>query len=91
VKQIICCLNSISSRVVTDVLWKLNKYSNITEGIDIEGGSKGWTSKSVTALQSALSSHLSSKIWLTLTHNSTVPINTKKLDTETGISLVVNF
>ncbi len=79
------------ARASTNAAWQFSESSKLTEDLSTEGGAKGWTSKSVTALQTALNSHLSSKISLSLTHNSKVPTGTKKLDTETAITLVVNF
>jgi len=79
------------ARAATNAAWQFSESSKLTEDMSTEGGAKGWTSKSVTALQTALNSHLSSKISLSLTHNSSVPTGTRKLDTETAITLVVNF
>jgi len=78
-------------RAATSAAWQFSESSKLTEDINTEGGGKGWTSKSVSALQTSLNSHLSSKISFSLTHNSVVPVNTKKLDVETAITLVVNF
>lgn len=79
------------ARVGTNLGWQFSESSKLSQDLNSEGGAKGWTTKSVTALQTALNSHLSSKISLSLTHNSKVPAGTKKLDTETAITLVVNF
>ncbi|MDX8406995.1 MAG: DUF481 domain-containing protein [Mariprofundaceae bacterium] len=79
------------ARAATNAAWQFSESSKLSEDLNTEGGARGWTSKSVTALQTALNSHLSSKISLSLTHNSSVPANTRKLDTETAITLVVNF
>jgi len=79
------------ARAATNAAWQFSEASKLTQDLSSEGGKKGWTSKSVTALQTALNSHLASKISLTLNHNSKVPTGTKKLDTETAITLVMNF
>ncbi len=79
------------ARAATNLGWQFSEASKLSEDLNVEGGAKGWTTKSVTALQTALNSHLSSKISLSLTHNSKVPAGTKKLDTETAITLVMNF
>jgi len=79
------------ARAASNVAWQFSEASKLSEDISSEGGAKGWTSKSVTALQTALNAHLASKISLTLDHNSKVPAGTKKLDIETAITLVVNF
>jgi len=79
------------ARASTDADWQFNESSKLTQDLNTEGGANGWTSKSVTALQTALNSHLASKISLSLTHNSQVPAGRKKLDTETAITLVINY
>ncbi|MDX8402295.1 MAG: DUF481 domain-containing protein [Mariprofundaceae bacterium] len=83
--------HEVVARASSQIAWQFSAASKLTEDLHTEGGAKGWTTKSVTALQSALNAHLSSKISLTLTHNSSVPAGAKKLDTESAITLVVNF
>jgi len=78
-------------RSATDVDWQFSEASKLTQDLSTEGGKKGWTSNSTTALQTKLNSHLASKIALSFKHNSKVPTGTKKLDTETAITLVLNF
>ncbi len=79
------------ARASSQFAWQFSEATKLTEDLRTEGGAKGWTSKSVTALQTALNAHLSSKISLALTHNSRVPAGVKKLDTESSVTLVVNF
>ncbi len=83
--------NEVVARASSQFAWQLSEAAKLTEDIRTEGGAKGWTSKSVTALQTALNAHLSSKISLALTHNSRVPAGVKKLDAESSITLVVSF
>lgn len=82
---------SVVARLATDVSWQFSKTSKLSETFSTEGGAKGWTTKSLTALQSALSEHLSSKISLGLTHNTKVPAGVKRLDSETMVTLVISF
>jgi len=83
--------NEAILRSATGLNWKINDSATFTQDISTEGGKSGWATESVTALQHALNSHLSSKISLKLNHNSKVPAGIKKLDVETAITLVVNF
>ncbi|ATX81057.1 putative salt-induced outer membrane protein [Mariprofundus ferrinatatus] len=78
-------------RSATGLNWKVSDSALFTQEISTEGGKSGWATESITGLQHALNSHLSSKIAVKLEHNSKVPAGIKKLDVETAITLVVNF
>jgi len=71
--------------------WKISDSAKFSEEVSEEGGKNGWVTKSTTALQTQVYGSLSSKIYFSLTHTSQVPAGKKKLDTETGISLVYAF
>ncbi len=75
----------------TRAQWQIADSATLIQKLSTEGGKSGWASKSVTALQQKINSHLASKISLTLEHNSKVPTGRKKLDIETAITLVVNY
>lgn len=83
--------NEAIMRSATMMAWQISDSAKLIEELSTEGGKSGWSSKSVTALQHKLNSHLSSKISLKMDHNSKVSGATKKLDVETAITLVVNF
>lgn len=78
-------------RSATGLNWKVNDSATFTQDVSTEGGKNGWATESITALQHALNSHLSSKIAVKVEHNSKVPALTKKTDVETAVTLVVNF
>jgi len=79
------------ARIATDIDLQLSEATTFTQDITSEGGVKGWTSKSVTSLRTALNAHVSSNISLTLNHNSRVPAATRKLDAETSVTLGLSF
>jgi putative salt-induced outer membrane protein len=83
--------NEAILRSATDVKWKINDTATLTQDLSTEGGKSGWASESITGLQHALNSHLASKMYVKVKHNTKVAAGIKKTDIETGIALVVNF
>ncbi len=83
--------NEAIMRSATALKWKISDSATFTQDLSTEGGKNGWATESVTALQHALNSHLSSKISFKVEHNSKVPATIRKTDLETAITLVVNF
>jgi putative salt-induced outer membrane protein len=78
-------------RVASSLIWTISKSATLTEDATVEAGRRGFVSKSVTALQNEIIGNLSSKISVTLEHTSQVPVGSKKLDTETAITLLYKF
>jgi len=83
--------NEAIMRGATGLNWKVSDSAVFTQDLSNEGGKNGWATESITALQHALNSHLSSKISLKVDHNSKVVAPVKSTDVETAITLVVNF
>lgn len=83
--------NEAVLRAQTDLALQIGEHSKLTEALSTEGGKSGWTTRSETALLNQLSGSLSSKVSLTLTHNSKVPAGKKKLDTQLALNLVYSF
>ena len=83
--------NELIMRSATALKWKISDSATFTQDLSTEGGKSGWATESVTALQHALNSHLSSKISFKVEHNSKVVAPIKSTDLETAITLVVNF
>jgi len=79
------------ARATGDLVWTITDHAKLTEEAQVEAGRNGFVSKSVTALQNEIIGNLSSKIAMTLRHTSQVPAGTKKLDTETAITLLYKF
>jgi len=78
-------------RAASNLTWTISKSATLTEDATVEAGRSGFVSKSVTALQNEIIGNLSSKIAVTLEHTSQVPDGSKKLDTETAITLLYKF
>ena len=83
--------NDVIGRASTAVKWKINDAATFTQELSSEGGKQGFVSNSVTAIQQKLNSRLSTKISFSAQHTSKVPVATKKLNTETAISLVWSY
>jgi len=78
-------------RASTVFNWKISDSSTFMQSLKTEGGNKGFVSNAVTALLNQVSGNLSSKIAFTMQHTSNVPEGTKKLNTETAVSLVFSY
>ena len=83
--------NDAIGRASTAVMWKINDAATFTQDLSTEGGKQGFVSNSVTAVQQKLNGRLSTKISFSAQHTSKVPVATKKLNTETAISLVWSY
>jgi len=83
--------NEFIGRSATTINWKISDSAILSQDLNTEGGREGFVSKSVTALQNKLNGHLSSKIAFTTQHTSTVPAGTKKVNTETAVTLVWSY
>jgi putative salt-induced outer membrane protein len=83
--------NETIARASTGIKWKINDAATFTQDLSTEGGKQGFVSNSVTAIQQKLNGRLSSKISFSAQHTSQVPVGTKKLNTETAITLVWSY
>ena len=83
--------NDTIGRASTAVAWKINDAATFTQDLSSEGGKEGFVSNSVTAVQQKLNGRLSTKISFSAQHTSKVPVDTKKLNTETAVSLVWSY
>jgi putative salt-induced outer membrane protein len=83
--------NDTIGRASTAVVWRINDAATFTQDLSTEGGKNGYVSNSVTAIQQKLNGRLSTKISFSAQHTSKVPIGTKKVNTETAITLVWSY
>ena len=84
-------LNSVIVRAALQYSLKLSQTARITQSLSSEWGEFNTKSRSVTAVSATLKDALSMKVSLKLDHNSDVEGNSKKLDTETAVTLVYTF
>lgn len=80
------------ARAAFKAQWKLGEHSALSEAFNTEIGRQGAVSRSVTALQNRINGNLSSKISLTLDHQSRLPDATlSHLNSELAVTLVYSF
>jgi len=83
--------NETIGRASTAVKWKINDAATFAQELSSEGGKQGFVSNSVTSLQQKLNSRLATKLSFSAQHTSKVPVGTKKLNTETAVTLVWSY
>lgn len=83
--------NEAIGRSLTAIRWNINDASTFTQELNSEGGSKGFVSNAISALQHKLNSRLSSKISYAAQYTSQVPAGTGKTNTEMAVTLVWSY
>lgn len=88
--------NEAILRMATSVKWTISDDSNFTQLLSTEVGEANTRSRAVSSVTANLNSSLAMRFSVTLTHNSTVTMQSdgsfpEKLDTETAVTLVYTF
>lgn len=83
--------DSFIIRGAIDYHWKISETANFQQRVSTEIGEDNTKSRSESSLSAKLAEAMSLKVSLTLNHNSEVIEATKKLDTETSVTLVYTF
>lgn len=83
--------NELMLRLAGDLKWKLNNTAEFSETASTEIGEDVTISKSVTALKARVVGALAMKLAYTIKNTSKVPVETKKTDSETALTLVYAF
>ncbi len=71
--------------------WNLSETANFLQDFSIESGSNSSIYRSESAIQTDILNNVSLKFSVKIKHQTDVPINREKTDTETAITLVLNF
>lgn len=79
------------ARLATNYNWNLSESADFIQDLSIETGSDSSIYRSETGIQTDIIENLSLKFSVKLKYQTVVPINRKKADTETAITLVLNF
>ena len=79
------------ARLAANYNWSLSESSNFIQDFSIESGSDSSIYRSETGIQADILENLSLKFSVKVKHQTDVPINREKTDTETAITLVLNF
>lgn len=78
-------------RLATNYLWNLSETADFIQDFSLEAGRDSKIYRSETGIQTDILENLSMKFSVKVKHQTDVPINREKTDTETAITLVLNF
>ncbi len=71
--------------------WNLTETSDFTQDFSVESGSESSIMRSETAVTASILENLSMRFSVKVKHQSDVPVGREKTDTQTAITLVLNF
>ncbi len=83
--------NETIARFAANYNWNLSETADFIQDFSVEAGSESSIYRSETGVQTAIMENLSMKFSVKVKHQSAVPINREKTDTETPITLVLSF
>lgn len=78
-------------RLAANYNWNVSESADFIQTFSVEAGSNSDIYRSETGIQTDILENLSLKFSVKLRHQTVVPINREKTDTETAITLVLNF
>ena len=79
------------ARLAANYNWNVSESADFIQDFSIETGSDSSIYRSETGIQTDIRENLSLKFSVKVKHQTDVPINREKTDTETAITLVLNF
>ncbi len=83
--------NEAIARFAANYNWNVSESADFIQDFSIEAGSNSDIYRSETAIQTDILENLSLKFSVKVKHQTVVPINREKTDTETAVTLVLNF
>lgn len=83
--------NELIALLGGELNWKVSKTALFNQTLSSEIGSKFTSTKSVSSIKTQVIGRLGMKASLTVRHNSSVPVGSKKTDTETSLTAVYQF
>ena len=78
-------------RFSANYLWNLSESADFIQDFSVDAGSNSSIYRTETGIQTDILENLSLKFTVKVKHQTDVPINREKTDTETAITLVLNF
>ena len=79
------------ARLAANYSWNVSESADFIQDFSVEAGSDSSIYRSETGIQTDILENLSLKFSVKVKHQTVVPINREKADTETSITLVLNF
>ena len=83
--------NVTIARLATNYLWNVSESADFIQDFSIEAGSDNKIYRSETGIQTDILENLSMKFSVKVKHQTDVPTNREKTDTETAITLIISF
>src|SRR5690554_2427211 len=78
-------------RLAADYSWDLSDTARFIQTIGVDAGERSTISRSETSIESDIVSNLSMKFTVKVRHQTEVPVNRKKTDTEASVTLLLRF
>lgn len=78
-------------RISTDYSWDVSENARFLQSLSVDAGERSSISRSETAIESDILSNLSMKFAVKVRHQTEVPVNRKKTDTEAAVTLLLRF
>ena len=78
-------------RLAANYNWNVSESTDFIQDFSVETGSDSSIYRSETGIQTTIFENLSLKFSVKVKHQTDVPLNREKTDTETAITLVLNF
>lgn len=78
-------------RVSTDYTWDFNDNVRFLQELSSDAGDSATVTRSESVIESDVMDNLSLRIALRLRHQSQVPVDREELDTETSVTIVLQF
>lgn len=78
-------------RLAGDYQWAISDTANFRQTLSSESGNETSIFRSESSIETKIMDNLSLKFAIKVKHQTEVPIGREKTDTETGITLVLNF
>ena len=79
------------ARLAANYSWNVSESADFIQGFSIVTGSDSSIYRSETSIQTEIRENLSLKFSVKVKHQTEVPLNREKTDTETAITMVLNF
>lgn len=79
------------ARFAANYLWNLSESADFIQDFSVDAGSNSSIYRTETGVQTDILENLSLKFTVKVKHQSEVPVDREKTDTETAITLVLNF
>ena len=79
------------ARFAANYLWNLSESADFIQDFSVDAGSNSSIYRTETGVQTDILENLSLKFTVKVKHQTEVPVDREKTDTETAITLVLNF